>query len=127
VLALGADHPDLVLPRPEWADYLPAELLYAVQAEGALTLTDVMVRRTHLAIELPDGGRAVAADIAALIGPVLGWDETQTGRQVDDYLAEVAADRAALEELRAGAHAAPATVAARADADSAAPNPGPGR
>lgn len=125
VLALGADRPGLAAPKKEWGDYLPAELLYAVQAEGALTLTDVLVRRTHLAIELPDGGRSVAMDIAALIAPVLGWDEVETARQVSDYLAEVTADRAALEELRAGVHADPSTVTDRADDDPAAPNPGP--
>jgi glycerol-3-phosphate dehydrogenase len=125
VLALGADRPELAVPKPEWGDYLPAELLYAVQAEGALTLTDVLVRRTHLAIELPDGGRSVAADIAALIAPLLGWDETETARQVSDYLAEVTADRAALEALRAGVHADSAAVQERGDDDPAAPNPGP--
>jgi glycerol-3-phosphate dehydrogenase len=127
VLALGADQPELARPKPEWGNYLPAELLYAVQAEGALTLTDVMVRRTHLAIELPDGGRAVAADVAALIGPVLGWDEAETARQVADYLAEVTADRAALEEMRAGARADPAAVADRADDPADGANPGPAR
>ena len=127
VLALGADRPELAVPRKEWGDYLPAELLYSVQAEGALTLTDVLVRRTHLAIELPDGGRSVAADIAALIAPVLGWDEAEAARQLTDYLAEVTADRAALEQLRAGVRADPAMVPGRADDDPAAPNPGPGR
>jgi glycerol-3-phosphate dehydrogenase len=125
VLALGAERPELAVPKQEWGDYLPAELVYAVQAEGALTLTDVLVRRTHLAIELPDGGRSVAADIAALIAPVLGWDDVETARQLSDYLAEVTADRAALEEMRAGARADPATVQDRADDDPAAPNPGP--
>ena len=125
VLAVGADRPELAVPKQEWGDYLPAELLYAVQAEGALTLTDVLVRRTHLAIELPDGGRSVAADIAELIAPVLGWDDAETARQLSDYLAEVTADRAALDALRAGAHADPAAVQDRGDDDPAAPNPGP--
>ena len=125
VLAVGADRPELAVPKQEWGDYLPAELLYAVQAEGALTLTDVLVRRTHLAIELPDGGRSVAADIAELIAPVLGWDDAETARQLSDYLAEVTADRAALDGLRAGARADPAAVQDRGDDDPAAPNPGP--
>ena len=127
VLALGVDRPELVVPREEWGGYLPAELLYAVHAEGALTLTDVLVRRTHLAIELPDGGRSVAAEVSALIAPVMGWDEAETDRQVTGYLAEVNADRAALEQLRAGVRADQSTVSDRADDDLAAPNPGPGR
>ena len=125
VLAVGDGRPELAVPKREWGDYLPAELLYAVQAEGALTLTDVLVRRTHLAIELPDGGRSVAADVAELIAPVLGWDEAEIARQLSDYLAEVTADRAALEAMRAGAHADPAVPQDRGDDDPTAPNPGP--
>ncbi len=100
VIAAGAADPTLLRPRADWAGYLPAELIYAATAEGALSLSDVMTRRTHLAIELPDGGRAAAADIARLIGGSLGWSEQQAQDQVDSYLAEVAADRAALDAIR---------------------------
>lgn len=100
VIAVGSADPSLTEPRPDWAGYLPAELLYAVTAEGALSLSDVMTRRTHLAIELPDGGRAAADDIARLIRPTLGWSEQETENQVASYLAEVDADRAALDAIR---------------------------
>ncbi len=102
VLALGADNPDLVTPSADWAGYLPAELVYAVTAEGAMTLTDVMVRRTHLAIELPDGGSAVAPAIAELIAGEMQWDIEEQGRQVAEFRAEVQRDRTALTALRAG-------------------------
>ena len=124
VLAAGADDATLRTPKPEWGDYLPAEIRYAVTAEGALTLKDVMVRRTHLAIELADGGRAAAPEIAALIAPLLGWDEAETSQQVKGYLTEVESDRAALEQLRAGVKSG-AAPGQRGDSDGSAPNPGP--
>ncbi len=126
VLAAGPDDVVLRTPKPEWGDYLPAEIRYAVTAEGALTLKDVMVRRTHLAIELADGGRAVAPEIAALIAPLLGWDEAETSQQVKGYLTEVESDRAALEQLRAGVQSAEAPGRI-GDSDGSAPNPGPTR
>ncbi|WP_420119830.1 FAD-dependent oxidoreductase [Nakamurella sp.] len=105
VLAAGAADRSLIAPRADWAGYLPAELLYAVTAEGARTLTDVLMRRTHLAIELPDGGHEAAPAVAALLADVAGWDAAETDRQVAGYRAAVAADRAALVAVQAGAPA----------------------
>ncbi len=131
VLSDGAADPQLIVPRYDWAGYLPAELLYAVRHEGALTLSDVMVRRTHLAIELPDGGEAAASEIAALLAPAAGWDLTRTDREVTDYRAEVAADRRALQAVLAGGSTAVdgdgvhrPTDHARADTDAHSPSPG---
>lgn len=103
VLAIGAGDRTLTTPRDEWAGYLPAELVYAVTAEGALTLADVMMRRTHLAIELPDGGHDAAPAVADLINHAAGWDDAETARQVAAYRDAVAVDRAALEKVQAGA------------------------
>ncbi|MET0862873.1 MAG: glycerol-3-phosphate dehydrogenase C-terminal domain-containing protein, partial [Nakamurella sp.] len=86
-------------PRPDWAGYLPAELVYAVTAEGALDLADVLARRTHLSIELPDGAVAAAPEIAELIGGLLGWTPDQRQLQLNSYLAAIAVDREALEKV----------------------------
>ena len=51
--------------------YLLAELRWAMREEEASTLADLLVRRTHVAFETPDAGRAAARAIA----PVLGFDE----------------------------------------------------
>ncbi|MBM9476761.1 glycerol-3-phosphate dehydrogenase/oxidase [Nakamurella flavida] len=129
VLALGAVDASWVHPVKEWAGYLPAEIVYGVRAEGAMTLKDLLVRRTHLAIELPDGAVSVAPAIAALVAPLLGWDEAETARQIAGHEAEVAADRAALEAVRAGvggAVTAEPTAAERDRADTDAGSPSPG-
>ncbi len=76
--------------------YLAAEYRYAATHEQAMTLEDVLTRRTHVAIEERDGGEAVAPAAAAVVAPVLGWDAARQAREVDDHLASVRADRAAL-------------------------------
>ncbi|HLQ81023.1 MAG TPA: glycerol-3-phosphate dehydrogenase C-terminal domain-containing protein, partial [Brachybacterium sp.] len=68
-----------------------AEVLYAVRAEGARHLADVLERRTRLDYETPDRGVAAADEIAALIGPELGWDETDRAREIDTYREFIAA------------------------------------
>src|SRR5690349_16607470 len=49
VLAPAAGDPALGRPVDHTAGYLPVEVLYAVTHEGALTLDDVLTRRTHVA------------------------------------------------------------------------------
>ena len=51
--------------------YLVAELRWAMREEEAATLADLLVRRTHVAFETPDAGRAAARAVA----PLLGFDE----------------------------------------------------
>jgi glycerol-3-phosphate dehydrogenase len=96
VLAPLRSNPELGKPLPGAPGYLAAEYLYAVTHEQALTLSDVLTRRTHVAIEQPDSGEQVAPDVAALVAPVLGWDTARQQREVDDHLASVRGDRAAL-------------------------------
>ena len=74
--------------RPYTAGYLPVEFLYAVTHEGAMTLDDVLTRRTHVAIEDPDAGVAAAEGIAALIAPVLRWDAARQKEEVAAYEAQ---------------------------------------
>ncbi|MFD0360186.1 glycerol-3-phosphate dehydrogenase [Nocardia sp. GCM10030253] len=83
-------------------EYLAAEVVYAVTHEGALHLDDVLTRRTRISIESPDRGLAAAPEIAWLIGPHLGWDASDTDREVARYRdrvqAELAANQAADDE-----------------------------
>ena len=88
-------------PMPGAPHYLRAEFVYAVRAEGALSLTDVLVRRTHLSIELPDGALALAPRVAQLIAPHLGWTEAHVQDELRAYGALVQAERAALQAATA--------------------------
>jgi glycerol-3-phosphate dehydrogenase len=98
VLAPIRTDPALARPIPGAEGYLPVELRRAVTHEGALTLVDVLHRRTHLAIERPDGAVGAAPAVAALLAPLLDWDADRQAREVAAYRAEVERDRAGLAD-----------------------------
>ncbi len=91
---VGAD-PSLARPLPgEGADeYLRAEVVYAVLAEGARHVEDVLARRTRVSFEAFDRGVAAAEPVAALMAPLLGWDDDRRALEVAHYLARVEAER----------------------------------
>ncbi|TNC46905.1 glycerol-3-phosphate dehydrogenase/oxidase [Mumia zhuanghuii] len=93
VLALIADDPTLAEPLGGADDYLRAEVVYAVTHEGARHLDDVLTRRTRISIETFDRGTASADEVAALMAGPLGWGAEQVAREVEHYLARVAAER----------------------------------
>lgn len=94
VLAYAEENPGLGERIVEGLPYLMAETLYAVQHEMALTLCDVLVRRTHVIYEAQNGGMERARAVAESIAPRLGWDEVDIKRQVADYAAQVALTQA---------------------------------
>jgi len=89
VWALGALTPALRTRVVPTSDAIKAELIHAVLHEHARTLSDLLVRRTHVAFESPDRGVAVAAEVAALVGPHLGWDAAAQAQAVTAYVADV--------------------------------------
>jgi glycerol-3-phosphate dehydrogenase len=91
VLALIDEDPSLATPLEHAPRYLRAEVLYAVRAEGARHLADVLERRTRLDYETRDRGVAAADEVAALIGPELGWDEAATTAEISAYREYIAA------------------------------------
>jgi glycerol-3-phosphate dehydrogenase len=93
VLALVVQDPSLAQPLPSSDDYLRAEVVYAVAAEGALHLDDVLARRTRISIESWDRGVEAAPVVAELMAAVLGWSAEQRAREVEHYLARVQAER----------------------------------
>ncbi|MEM9515333.1 MAG: glycerol-3-phosphate dehydrogenase/oxidase [Actinomycetota bacterium] len=74
---LIADDPELARPLAVGYPYVRAEVVYAVRTEMAMTLHDVLVRRTRL--QLFDRQAALdAAPLAAdLMASELGWDTTR--------------------------------------------------
>jgi glycerol-3-phosphate dehydrogenase len=87
------DDPELGRPILGAPEYLAAEAAYAVRAEGALHLEDVLTRRTRISIETAHRGAESAAHVADLMGAELGWDAATREREVEHYLARVAAER----------------------------------
>ncbi len=85
VVALGAEL-DLVHPLVPGRVFLEAEVAWAARHESALSLDDVLARRTRLAPELPDRGAAIAPRVAAILGAQLGWGETRQVLEVEAYL-----------------------------------------
>ena len=69
--------------------YLLAEVVYACQAEMAMTLEDVLARRTRIILEDADRGAGIAPEVAALIADELGWSSDHTRAQVEKYRALV--------------------------------------
>ncbi|MGH3999678.1 MAG: glycerol-3-phosphate dehydrogenase/oxidase, partial [Pseudonocardiaceae bacterium] len=87
VLALATDRRDLLAPIPQAPDYLQVEVVHAASHEGALHLEDVLTRRTRISIEYPHRGEDCAADVADLMGEVLGWDAAARNREREIYVA----------------------------------------
>ena len=86
--------PSLAVPVTGAPDYLRAEVVYAAEAEGARHLDDVLARRTHVSVETRHRGVDSAEEVAGLLAPVLGWDDSQRRREVEHYVGRVAAERA---------------------------------
>lgn len=92
ILDLVVDEPDLGERLDPEAPYLKAEIVWAVESEGALHLDDLLTRRTRLSIEVSDRGVVAAPEVARLVAPVLGWDEATIAREVEHYHLRVAAE-----------------------------------
>ncbi len=93
LLAMIAAEPGLATPLNGAPEYLTAEVAYAALAEGALHLDDVLTRRTRISIETPHRGTESATHAASVMGDALGWDKVVRAREVEHYLARVAAER----------------------------------
>ena len=70
-----------------------AEVQYAVQQEMALTLNDFFIRRATLFFWQQDGGLSIADTVASEMARLLGWNDAERSRQVDQYRREVEANR----------------------------------
>ena len=118
VLALADGRPELLTPIAEAPGYLKVEALYAVTAEGALHLEDVLARRMRISIEYSHRGVDCAREVAEIIAPVLGWAAADADREVANYTARVEAeilsqaqpDDVSADELRASAPEARAEI-----------------
>ena len=79
----------LQAPVAHGLPYRMGEMQWGVQHELARTLGDLLIRRTHLAYETRDNGRAVASEVAAFVAPYLGWNDQTVALELARYDAEV--------------------------------------
>jgi glycerol-3-phosphate dehydrogenase len=103
VLAMATD-PDLRDPFDPWSGAIGAEVLYAIEREGARTLSDVLLRRTMAGLG-PDVGIGPDGAAAAIAARHLGWSEARAASEVANYRAGVARYRPRILETGVAAAA----------------------
>jgi glycerol-3-phosphate dehydrogenase len=86
VLGLVAHDRALASPIVDGLPDPRAEIAQAVEREWALTLDDVLRRRTQLALREATGGVRVADEVASLMAGRLGWDAEATRAAVQRYV-----------------------------------------
>lgn len=86
ILELIVEDRKLAAPISRELPYLKAEFVYAVTAEGAQSVADVLERRTRIWFEAPNFGANLAAATAEIIAPYLGWKAAEKRKSIAEYL-----------------------------------------
>ena len=89
IARLQREDESLSTPLVEGLPYTGAHLVYGVKAEMAQTLSDLLIRRIHLAFETRDHGSSVALRAARIVAPLLSWNEETTSARVREYEREI--------------------------------------
>jgi len=85
VLALGHER-GLLGHLADGEEHLEAEVAWAARHELALSIDDVLSRRTRLVQEMPDRGASIAPAVAAILGAELGWDAARQATEVRSFI-----------------------------------------
>jgi glycerol-3-phosphate dehydrogenase len=89
VLALAAEQEELAAPIVDGQPDLLAEAPFSAEREQALTVADVLLRRTRLGLlaapELCAPDSPVPRRVAHALAPVLGWDAARIQTEVDRF------------------------------------------
>ncbi|HEY2806977.1 MAG TPA: glycerol-3-phosphate dehydrogenase/oxidase [Gemmatimonadales bacterium] len=95
VAKLMADDPAMAQRLIDGAPWRAAEVIHQARREMALTVSDVLIRRTHIYHRKPVEGAQAAPLVAALLQRELHWDDARRDASVRAYRAEVDRMRAA--------------------------------
>jgi glycerol-3-phosphate dehydrogenase len=87
--ALEADDPDLARSLMHGLSYTCSDIALAATDEMAVTLADVMMRRTRIAFELSDHGIGTSHLVARVMARALEWEGTTIESQTARYTADV--------------------------------------
>jgi glycerol-3-phosphate dehydrogenase len=79
--------------------YLKAEILHAASHEGALSVEDVLLRRTRISFEAGDSGASISSAVAALIAPALNWSAADQKKSVAAFIELITGEEQALREV----------------------------
>ena len=110
VAAYVGQEPDLARPLSPRHPDIGAQVLYALEVEGARTLADILLRRTPIGLT-HDLGRAAAGPAAAIMAQRLHWSATERRDAVIAFRMELERNFACLEgTLPAQATPAPAAA-----------------
>ncbi|MBI4542045.1 MAG: glycerol-3-phosphate dehydrogenase/oxidase [Gemmatimonadetes bacterium] len=96
VANLIARDPGLGEPLVEGWPWVRAEVVYQARREMAMTVSDVMIRRTHLFQRHPSQAADAAPLVAGLLARALDWDAGREAASLAEYLAEVRRMRSTL-------------------------------
>lgn len=73
----------------EGLPYIWAEVQYALEQEMAMTVVDVLARRTHILLESRENGIQGASQVAAWLGESLDWDKSAIENNLRAYEEQV--------------------------------------
>lgn len=88
VLELAQSAPDLMAVFDEETGAIAAEVLFAVREEMAVTLSDILLRRTMVGLG-PNVGVGADEHVAAICRRHLGWDPQRAEQEVAAYRKDV--------------------------------------
>ena len=103
VVRLAQEHTQLALPVVTDHPTLWAELVYAMRREMAITLSDLLSRRTHLFYVAPRKVLDLAPSIAAFAGEEMGWDAARREGEIAAYRDDVQRSLAFRQDLESEA------------------------
>ena len=85
LLAPAKDDSTLLEPLIEGLPYIKAEALYAITHEAALSIDDLLSRRTRIAFEASDSGLSITSYLGELLGKYAGLEEKEIAKSINEY------------------------------------------
>jgi glycerol-3-phosphate dehydrogenase len=85
LLAPAKDDPSLLEPLIEGLPYIKAEARYAITHELALSIDDLLSRRTRIAFEASDSGLSITTYLGELLGKFAGLGKKEITNSINEY------------------------------------------
>jgi len=94
VLGIAEGRPGLLEPVVDGLSYIGAEVVYAARHEMAISVDDVLARRTRATLQDARGAAAAAETVAELLAPELGWTSEQAAAHAASFSRQALGDLA---------------------------------